>query len=163
MTPGVQGAVFRGKTALVLTHCNGLFAWCVTFIISCFCCLLDHVLSHISYQNIQSNKIIFHLLLSRENKSTGGDIVHFSLIGSHSNNAQRGECLAMHGALVAIGTRSGTVYVYHLDGNWENQVSECNYCVEISRFFYIFVFNKLTCKVKLDLTLRSLSKRSWSI
>lgn len=133
MTPGVQGAVLRGKTALVLTHCNGLFAWWVTFIISCFCCLLDQVLSHISYQNIQSNTIFFHLLLSRENKSDGGNIVrNFSLIGSHSNSVQRGECLAMHGALVAVGTRSGAVYVYQLDGNWENQVFECNYCVEIS-------------------------------
>ena len=75
----------------------------------------------------------FHLLLSRENKSDGGNIVrNFSLIGSHSNSVQRGECLAMHGALVAVGTRSGAVYVYHLDGNWENQVFECNYCVEIS-------------------------------
>ena len=123
MTPGVQGAVLRGKTALVLTHCNGLFTWCVTFAISCFCSLLDQVLSQISYQNIQSNTIFFHLLLSRENKPDGSDIVrNFSLIGSHSNNVQRGECLAMHGALVAVGTRSGAVYVYHLDGNWENQV-----------------------------------------
>ena len=56
MTPGVQGAVLRGKTALVLTHCNGLFAWWVTFIISWFCFLLD--LSH-SYQNIQSNTFFF--------------------------------------------------------------------------------------------------------
>ena len=28
----------------------------------------------------------------------------------------------MRGALVAIGTRSGAVYIYHVDGKWEDQV-----------------------------------------
>ena len=70
---------------------------------------------------------------TRENKSDGSNIVHnFSLIGSHSNSVQRGECLAMNGALVAVGTRSGAVYMYHLDGNWENQVFEFNYSGETS-------------------------------
>lgn len=41
ITPGVQGAVLRGKTALVLTHSNGVFTWCVSFIISWFCCMVD--------------------------------------------------------------------------------------------------------------------------
>ena len=35
----------------------------------------------------------------------------------------------MHGALVAIGTRSGAVYIYHLEGDWKEQV-------RTSRFFY---------------------------
>ena len=30
----------------------------------------------------------------------------------------------MNGALVAIGTRSGTVFVYHLNGKWKDQVSK---------------------------------------
>ena len=47
---------------------------------------------------------------------------NFCLIGQHLNSVEHGECLAMYGGLVAIGTHSGTVYVYHLDGNWENQV-----------------------------------------
>jgi len=28
----------------------------------------------------------------------------------------------MHGALVATGTQSGAVYIYHLDGDWKDQV-----------------------------------------
>lgn len=127
MTPGVQGAVLRGKTALVLTHSKGLFAWCVTFIISCFFVFWIRHFPTLANKLFQAtHNIFFHLLLSRENKSDGSNIVHnFSLIGPHSNRVQRGECLAMHGALAAIGTRSGAVYVYHLEGNWENQVGNC--------------------------------------
>ncbi|KAJ7340122.1 SCF ubiquitin ligase complex subunit cdc4 [Desmophyllum pertusum] len=90
LAPGVQGAAFRGNTALVLTHSNGLFAW--------------------------------------ENKSDSSILHNFSLIGEHSNSVERGDCLTMHGALVAIGTRSGAVHVYHLDGNWENQFTKVH-CV----------------------------------
>ena len=58
MTPGVQGAVLRGKTALVLTHSNGLFAWYLTLIISYLLfCVLDEALSCIIFPNIQGNKL----------------------------------------------------------------------------------------------------------
>ena len=60
----------------------------------------------------------------RENHSDSSFIHNFSLIGEHTQNVQRGECLAMHGALVAIGTRSGAVFVYHLNGKWKDQVSK---------------------------------------
>ena len=33
----------------------------------------------------------------------------------------------MRGALVAIGTRSGAVYIYHIDGKWKNQVKGSQY------------------------------------
>ena len=156
MTPGVQGAVLRGKTALVLTHCNGLFAWCVfhnflflLFVGSC------RFFPTSATKNSKATHFVFHLLLFRENKSDAGNIVHnFSLIGSHSNSVQRGECLAMHGALVAMGTRSGAVYVYHLDGNWENQVS-VTIVLKYPDSFIVIVFNKFTCKAKLDLTLKA--------
>lgn len=58
MTPGVQGAVLRGKTALVLTHSNGLFAWYLTLMISfLFLCMLDKALSCIIYPNIRGNEL----------------------------------------------------------------------------------------------------------
>ena len=63
------------------------------------------------------------LSLSRENKSNGSIVHNFPVIGPHYTGIERGSCLAMHGALVAIGTRfTGAVYVYHLVGEWENQV-----------------------------------------
>ena len=65
----------------------------------------------------------FSTPIFRENQSDSSFIHNFSLIGEHTQNVQRGECLAMHGALVAIGTRSGTVFVYHLNGKWKDQVS----------------------------------------
>ena len=51
----------------------------------------------------------FSTPIFRENQSDSSFIHNFSLIGEHTQNVQRGECLAMHGALVAIGTRSGAV------------------------------------------------------
>lgn len=51
---------------------------------------------------------------------------NIALIGQHTNRIERGECLVMRGALVAIGTRSGAVYVYHVDGEWRDQVRACN-------------------------------------
>ena len=60
----------------------------------------------------------------RENQSDSSFIHNFSLNGEHTQNVQRGECLAMHGALVAVGTRSGAVFVYHLNGKWKDQVSK---------------------------------------
>jgi len=88
--PGVQGAILRGETSLVLTHSHGLFSW--------------------------------------HSKPDGSVVHNFSVIGQHTNNVERGECLAMHGALVAIGTRSGAVYIYHLDGDWKDQFNEVH-CV----------------------------------
>ena len=66
----------------------------------------------------------FSTPIFRENQSDSSFIHNFSLIGEHTQNVQRGECLAMHGALVAIGTRSGAVFVYHVNGKWKDQVSK---------------------------------------
>ena len=48
---------------------------------------------------------------------------NFPVIGPCSTGVVRGTCLAMHGALVTVGTSStGAVYIYHLDSKWGNQV-----------------------------------------
>lgn len=38
----------------------------------------------------------------------------------------------MRGALVAIGTRSGAVYIYHIDGKWKNQFFRAHTMLEVS-------------------------------
>ncbi|KAL9957673.1 hypothetical protein ACROYT_G034597 [Oculina patagonica] len=68
-------------------------------------------------------------LFAWENKSDGSSFVrNFSLFGPHFDCFERGACLALYGALVSIGTRSGAVHVYHLDGSWENQFTKIH-CV----------------------------------
>ncbi|KAK2554270.1 F-box/WD repeat-containing protein 7 [Acropora cervicornis] len=61
-----------------------------------------------------------------ENGSQCSILQNVTLNGHNANNIPRGECLAMRGALVAIGTRSGAVYIYHIDGKWKNQVKGGN-------------------------------------
>lgn len=63
-----------------------------------------------------------------------GHLLHnITLNGLHGNNVPRGECLAMRGALVAIGTRSGAVYIYHVDGKWEDQFSKAHCLLHVSK------------------------------
>ena len=63
----------------------------------------------------------------RENESDCSIVQNLTLNGQNANDIPRGECLAMRGALVAIGTRSGAVYIYHIDGKWKNQVKGSQY------------------------------------
>lgn len=61
----------------------------------------------------------------------------------------------MHGALVAIGTRSGAVYIYHLDGDWKDQVRTHQFTIissllwgcapAVTVTFFIIQFNEVHC------------------
>lgn len=63
------------------------------------------------------------------------NIVHnFPVIGPCSTGVARGTCLAMHGAIVAVGTSStGAVYVYHLNGKWENQFTKIHCVLQVNK------------------------------
>lgn len=63
-----------------------------------------------------------------------------TLNGHNASNMPRGECLAMRGALVAIGTRSGAVYIYHIDGKWKNQVKGCNILCNKLKYMLLLSF-----------------------
>ena len=81
----------------------------------------------IHMHNPSYNSISFHclstLILPRENNSNNSILNNFPVIGPCSTGVVHGTCLAMHGALVTVGTSStGAVYVYHLNGKWGNQV-----------------------------------------
>lgn len=83
--------------------------------------------SHPHAQPLFYNSISFHclstLILPRESNSNNSILNNFPVIGPCSTGVVRGTCLAMHGALVTVGTSStGAVYVYHLNGKWGNQV-----------------------------------------
>lgn len=69
-----------------------------------------------------------------ESNSNNSILNNFPVIGPCSTGVVRGTCLAMHGALVTVGTSStGAVYIYHLNGKWGNQFNKIHCVLQVNK------------------------------
>ena len=69
-----------------------------------------------------------YLHVFRKHRLVGGEI-DFSVLRTYSIIAAgiagilEGTCMAIYGCLVAIGSKHGMINVYHLEKDWDKQVS----------------------------------------